>query len=527
MAEEIFANSTEEIELVGDNYCETCRIVLAESSLREHCGHRITSVDKFASGVKAKLHGLLSKHEQDEKNLLKALSIATDCNERITVATKGAMIEKIYSAVGSAIEKCKKDFDEAEMGSIDTKKDVELKQKRVDEQVQEVQGKQVLIRSLLAMSMEDLASKIEGIYADGSLYMPNVELNLPYPTESASAVEEQALNENDDFSQELADLISKHVKKMKLKPVLSSIHLGQSRNLSLGVTLFRKFLQDGAKMASCDNFMCIGYIDKKKGMILLEFISKNDLKSTTLTVETNVESLVLFSSPACVGVKANEGKILVYEEVDKEPTELLCELNFSGLIGIVKVGDDFVFLNYSEESGEFYWTPGNSLPKLASVSGYMWGTKYVNGVEAKKFEFNASFVSTSENNQPVIICVCKRGMEGVCLWKLDETRSLYVVQNLDRRISRGIGAVYFQGFLDSIYHINFWLSEKGLVCKEMCQLKLSDTGISLTDDHKISNLTIEEPVVDVHCWNNSCFFKTRSNQLIKIDNPINNLERAG
>ena len=47
--------------------------------------------DEYAVSVKRKLHEILSDNEKDEKLLVKAAKIKSDCNESIYVVTKESL----------------------------------------------------------------------------------------------------------------------------------------------------------------------------------------------------------------------------------------------------------------------------------------------------------------------------------------------------------------------------------------------------------------------------------------------------
>ena len=127
------------------------------------------------------------------------------------------------SAFEIAVKECENEFGKVEMESVDVKNDVELKHKLADQQVQDAQSKQSYIQGLHSKSNEVLAAEIEGNYSTGSIHRSNVEPCSPYLTESASSVTKTIGDENAKISQELTQVIRRHVQRLKMKPKLKTI----------------------------------------------------------------------------------------------------------------------------------------------------------------------------------------------------------------------------------------------------------------------------------------------------------------
>ena len=90
-------------------FCETCQeILIVDSSLSNHQGHEISTVEKFAGGVKRKLHELHNEIDFDEKNLIKAAKIVSKCSNHTRVITKSYIMKKVESSIEFALEKCER-----------------------------------------------------------------------------------------------------------------------------------------------------------------------------------------------------------------------------------------------------------------------------------------------------------------------------------------------------------------------------------------------------------------------------------
>ena len=92
---------------VSSKFCKICRKVLPESfALSDHNCQRVSTVDKYAVGVKRKLHEIISDNKKNEKHLVKAPKMKSDCNESLNVVTTGSLKETLYPALEIAAKKC-------------------------------------------------------------------------------------------------------------------------------------------------------------------------------------------------------------------------------------------------------------------------------------------------------------------------------------------------------------------------------------------------------------------------------------
>ena len=107
-----------------------------------------------------------------------------------------------------------KDVQNVEINCFDRKK--ESKQKAVDGVLQELQGKQVFIRTLLSKGNETLVSEIGDVFENGSHYRSNVRLDFTQREKQLKGLIDE---ENDKFAKKLAQIISQHVRKYNLSKI--------------------------------------------------------------------------------------------------------------------------------------------------------------------------------------------------------------------------------------------------------------------------------------------------------------------
>ena len=123
------ADPSSETESIASakHFCRTCCMMLPESSsLKAHKRHRIATVADCAGDCKVKLHEMLSLSELEEKNLVKAAKIVTDCRDNISVTTKNQIEDQMYACFDIAMKQCEKEIDKRAFESVDCVKEVEM-----------------------------------------------------------------------------------------------------------------------------------------------------------------------------------------------------------------------------------------------------------------------------------------------------------------------------------------------------------------------------------------------------------------
>ena len=430
-----------EIE-ISERFCETCQTVVSGAfSSREHYRHKISTVDEFAGGVKRKLHELLGENEKDEKNLAKAAKIVSDCNKSTQITTQSSLMEKLYSMIHPLNE-----INKTEVESIDKKKEIEAKEKTVKDVVQELNDKQSFIRNLLSKGNEALVNEIDKVFAEGSHFRSNVELTLPYMTETKEDLKSRMEILDMFFTSDLVKRIQQYIRNMEMVQNMSSVHLSHSRNLKVGIGVFRAFLPDNVKIVSCDSFLCIGHFDEDNEVVNLEFIT--EAKSKTLTVDTDIEVARFFGCKNAVAVQVGKDRALVYQSLDEEALEIVCG---EKPVGMIKIGNDFVFLNSSDGNPGLKWVPEGSLPAIPRVAGKLWtspasrSSNFASHVSSDAAHGYISAVMQSKvpDDRKLFICVYKRGFPDVHFWTLDKSKDVYHYLTSKRDDNLGIGFVSF------------------------------------------------------------------------------------
>ena len=334
---------------------------------------------------------------------------------------------------------------------------------------------------------------MEKLDVDESLYTSNDGLTVSFPTQTIEQLQTAIANENAKFTKELTDLLSKHMKSISFKQTVSRLQLTNTRSLKCGVSLFRKFVHPGTQMASCNSFICFGYLEN--GSICLEFLSRDERELRTVNVESSIGKLCLLSSKESVGVVFEERKILIYEAFDSEPIESECGPN---PLGMAKVQDRYVFLSF--DSSKIRWYP-MIFPDFLIES---W---------AVCIRF-AEIVLDPSKDCRMILCLYDPERAHVNYLRLSDQRYLHNSVSF----GNGFGHIHYLGCIDHGHHFRCWAFRDKQITKSVCDVVLTDSSVLKSDKKIMSLVSIDEPVVDLHCWDGSCFFKTKSNQIVEVGN---------
>ena len=266
-------SSEETKSLSNSNYfCRTCSLMLSESTTsKDHERHCIVTIDDCANHCKLKLHELLSQNEIAEKNLIKTSTIATDSREKLHVVSKTQLEVDFFACFEKAMRECESDFDSKSVECVDYVKEIEMQKRKADLSIDDVKEKQKIIRNLLSKPDNQLVPEMEKLSSDGSLFSSNEKLTFLYPTQKIEQLKDSIAEDKEELTKELCELIRKHVKSFNLKQSLASVELPSTRGLNCGASLFRSFVRPDTKMASCNSFICFGYLDGNS-TIVLEFV---------------------------------------------------------------------------------------------------------------------------------------------------------------------------------------------------------------------------------------------------------------
>ena len=324
-------------------FCETCQIRLCSACTNSHVNHLISSIEKLAGGFKKKLHKMLDGHENDAKHLAKFADTAQQCFDEFNVPTKSKLRQKIFSCMGKALENCDEKLDMKEEEVLDIKNGVQTITKNLKDELDDVKLKQNKIRLLLSETNETLFGKIDEVKSTTSVNRCKTNLFIPFDSKVSSF-------DGKAFTSELEQLITKYVSTVSVKTW--DVTLKRSSELSYALTCFRKRQPNNLKMASCDDFMCLGYVNYAAQKLNLEFIKTNSLETKKIQIDFDLEEEVsLTSGSAGVIVKVGEEKYLLYQKFDTKPVEVQSD---KPILGFVKKGNSDALLQLNEVGSKTY-----------------------------------------------------------------------------------------------------------------------------------------------------------------------------
>ena len=226
-----------------------------------------------------------------------------------------------------------------------------------------------------------------------------------------------------------------------------------------------------------------------------------------------------------VDVIVGDNKALVFDSIVGDPLEVSCGEN---PVGMVKTGNWFVFLNCCERN-ELNWVPEGSFPKISSFS---CGRKsaYWDGRNGRLFpkelqnDVSAVIVLNPSSTCRLFVCLYSRSDPDVYAYGLNESKNSYIESiSLRDHNLEGIGFMNYSVWNGSMFILNAWPIENGKFCGKFFRVEFGTNGLGFSRDYIFKNVNVSEPVVDVHCWQNSCFFLAESNQIIRVDNYLQDL----
>ena len=414
--------------------------------------------------------------------------------------TRSDIEQQLFACVEDGFSQCRDSIDKVVSQCVPVKQDTKRKQKLCDNELEDAKGKQVLLRDQLSKSTEDLIFDADKLHRDGTLYRSNNPITLPYVIKENYCMEDTAKKK---LSEEIRDVVLKHLQSTSFMPTLGNVELSRSQNVIVGVNLFRKSVPSGLKMASCNAFLCLGYLEEEK--LRLEFIPRDSDKGSVRFVDCPSGVFSLLSSEDGVLVKTNDRKCHVYQSVDGEPIELEC---LDIVIGFVKDGEQFVTLSMNRYDSSLKWMPANILPDI----------------NARMFCPDNSKIVKIDNNPKysMIVCLWETSDSDICVYFLDQNSSW-----VEKRLCTGyaIGRVLYRGLSRNrkTFIFNLWIRYGDEFQLSVVNMLITDVNVTKSKIFSVPHFKLSEKVIDLIVFDKSCYMKTKSNQILKIDKYLNAL----
>ena len=486
-------------------FCETCQRNLCSLCLKDHATHLISAVNKLAGGFKKKLHKMLDDNDNDEKHLAKYVDTAKECLDNFKITTNSELRQKIFVCMGQALENCKEQLDMKEDVVLRAKNVVQSNVKHLQDELDGVKLKQDTTRSLLSETNDTLVEKIEGVKSTTSLYRTSTQFSVPFDSEFSSFEEKK-------FTSELEELLSRYVGNVSIKT--NEVKLNRSCQLSYALTCFRKRQPNKLKMASCDDFMCLGYVDAAAKKINLEFVKNKSLQAKEIQIDFILEEeIFMISGFVGVIVKVGAEIYLLYKKFDEEPVEVKSKVP---ILGCAKKDNEIITLH----------TTLQKIDNWRTVCCLKWSHKeVVFSITDKK---NGQKVYLENNSKSVIFGNPKEDCQFIIVSWVENSSLLRTIQIY----SEGTASVNDLKLSSSSYKsltvayqsngiTLFGWKKKGefLDLKaDVYKLCLEETvDLKFIEEHQITDFELDCGLVDVHYFGKSLFIKLETGQILKLD----------
>ena len=466
----------------------------------------ISAVNKLAGGFKKKLHKMLDDNDNDEKHLAKYVDTAKKCLDIFKITTTSELRQKIFVCMGQALENCEEQLNMKEDEVLRAKNVVQSNVKHLQDELDGVKLKQDTTRSLLSETNDTLVEKIEGVKSTTIFYRTSKHFSVPFDSEFSSFEEKK-------ITSELEELLSRYVGNVSIKT--SEVKLNRSCQLSYALTCFRKRQPNSLKMASCDDFMCLGYVDAAAKKINLEFVKNKSLQAKELQIDFILEEEVLMISVFIgVIVKVGTETYWLYKKFDEEPVEVKSKVP---ILGCAEKDNEIVALHATTQHRLHNGYVGYYLK---------WSHKeVVSSITDKK---NGQSVYLENNSKSVIFGNPKEDCQFIIVSWFEFSSLLRTIQIY----SEGTASVNDLKLSSSsyksltvAYHSNgitlFGWKKKGefLDLKaDVYKLYLDETvSVKLVEGYQITDFELDCGLVDVHYFGKSLFLKLETGQILKLD----------
>ena len=492
-------------------FCETCQIRLCSACTNSHVNHLISSIEKLAGGFKKKLHKMLNGHENDAKHLAKFADTAQQCFDEFNVPTKSELRQKVFSCMGKALENCDEKLDMKEEEVLDIKNGVQTITKNLKDELDDIKLKQNKIRLLLSETNETLFGQIYEVKSTTSVNRCKTNLFIPFDSKISSF-------DGKAFTSELEQLITKYVSKVSVEAW--DVTLKRSSELSYALTCFRKRQPKKLKMASCDDFMCLGYVDYAAQKLNLEFIKTNSLETKTFQIDFDLEEEVsLTSGSAGVIVKVGEEKYLLYQKFDTKPIEVQSD---KPILGFVKKGNSDALLQLNEVNSKTYLGWSNEAIYPAIIRQYNNSQ-----IECAGSATYLVVENPNKGSQLMIAWLINCGIIGIVMLGNDGIYTYSFIPHSDSLISINVVCqsnetrLFAWKKISKKFPVTIYEQKDTKLQVDIYQLRVNEScKLKKIGSCEEFQTTTGCELLDVHYFGKSFFIKLKPGQILKLDGLV-------